>query len=75
MAKRTKKMKEVEDRYPDQRLERLIADKITEEGLSATADYLKVNTATLGYWVLKLGIDVKRVALAPGDSFTLKKVD
>ena len=73
--KRTKLMRKVEEKNPGQRLERLIANRITDEGLSATADYLGVSKATLGYWLLKLDIDVKRVALAPGDSFKLKRVD
>ena len=72
-AKRTKKMKEVKKKHPSQHLERLIANKITDEGLSATADYLGISNGTLGYWVLLLRIDVKRVALAPGDSLEIKR--
>ena len=43
-------------------------------GISATAEELKVSKATLGYWLLKLGINVRRVALAPGETLEVKRV-
>ena len=42
--------------------------------LSATADELGVSKATLGYWLLKLGINVRRVALAPGETLEVKRI-
>ena len=39
-----------------------------------TADELGVSKATLGYWLLKLGISVRRVALAPGETLEVKRV-
>ncbi len=42
--------------------------------MSATADYLGVSKATLGYWLLKLDIIVRRVALAPGETLEVKRV-
>ena len=66
MARRkTKKMLIVEEKFKQQ-LEDLLPELITENGLSATADYLNVSKATLGYWLLKLDIIVRRVALKPG---------
>ena len=47
---------------------------VTAEGLSSTADRLGVSKATLGYWLLKLGINVRRVALAPGETIEIKRV-
>ena len=47
---------------------------VTEYGLTATADELGVSKATLGYWLLKLGINVQRVALAPGETIEVKRV-
>jgi len=41
--------------------------------LSATAEELGVSKATLGYWLLKLGINVRRVALAPGETLEVKR--
>jgi hypothetical protein len=55
-------------------LERLLPEKVNEIGLSATAEELGVSKATLGYWLLKLGINVRRVALAPGETLEVKRV-
>ena len=64
MRRKTKKMLAVEEKF-NQPLEKLLPELVTENGLSATADYLGVSKATLGYWLLKLDIIVRRVALAP----------
>ena len=72
MRRKTKKMAAVEERF-QQSLEKMLPPLVTENGLSATADELGVSKATLGYWLLKLGIDVQRVALAPGDSLEVKR--
>lgn len=72
MARKTRLMQQVEDRYR-QPLERLLPEMINERGLTATAQSLEVSKATLGYWLLKLGINVKRVALAPGESLEVKR--
>ena len=71
--KKTKKMAAVEERF-NQPLERMLPEMVTEEGLSATAERLGVSKATLGYWLLKLRIDVRRVALAPGETLEVKRV-
>ncbi len=73
MRRKTKKMIAVEERY-QQPLEKMLPPLVTEQGLSATADEIGVSKATLGYWLLKLGIDVHRVALAPGESLEVKRV-
>ena len=72
MIRKTKKMAAVEEKY-GQPLEKMLPEMVTEQGLSATADYLGVSKATLGYWLLKLGINVRRVALAPGESLEIKR--
>ena len=55
-------------------LEGLLPEMVNEKGLSMTADDLGVSKATLGYWLLKLGINVRRVALAPGEALEIKRV-
>ena len=55
-------------------MERLLPEMVNEIGLSATAEELAVSKATLGYWLLKLGINVRRVALAPGETLEVKRV-
>jgi hypothetical protein len=73
MAKKTKLMAKVERAHNNQPLERLLPEMLNEQGLTATAAALGVSKATLGYWLLKLGIDVRRVALAPGESLEVKR--
>ena len=72
-TRKTKKMLAVEERFR-QPLEKILPEMVTEQGLSLTADELGVSKATLGYWLLKLGITVRRVALAPGESLEVKRV-
>ena len=73
MARKTKKMQAVENKI-NQPLERVLPEMVTDQGLSATADALGVSKATLGYWLLKLGINVRRVALAPRETLEVKRV-
>ena len=73
MADKTKKMVRVEQEWKEP-LETLLPKMVTARGLSATADQLGVSKATLGYWLLKLRINVKRVALGPGDTLTLERL-
>ena len=73
MVRKTKLMQNVENRY-HRPLERLLPEMVNERGLSYTALELGVSKATLGYWLLKLGIRVQRVALAPGESLEVKRV-
>jgi hypothetical protein len=58
MYHKTKSMRRVEEQH-QQPLEVLLPKKITEQGLTLTAKELGVNKATLGYWMLKLGITMR----------------
>ena len=73
MTRKSKKMLVVEERF-HQPLEKILPEMVTDQGLSMTADQLGVSKATLGYWLLKLGINVRRVALAPGETLEVKRV-
>ena len=73
MARKTKLMQRVENEH-QRPLERLLPEMVNEIGLSGTAEELGVSKATLGYWLLKLGINVRRVALSPGETLEIKKV-
>ncbi len=72
MARKTRLMRQVEDRY-GRPLDRLLADMYNEKGLPAMAEELGVSKATLWYWLLKFGITVRRVALAPGETLEVKE--
>ncbi len=73
MARKTKLMQRVEKEH-QRPLERLLPEMVNERGLSNTAEELGVSKATLGYWLLKLGINVRRVALAPGETLEVKRI-
>ena len=74
MARKTKKMLDVEKRMLNGReLERAIPEMLNDAGFTETANNLKLSKATLNYWMLKLGIEVRRVALAPGEEIEIKR--
>ena len=72
MARKTKLMLRVEEEY-QRSLDGLLPEMVNEKGLSVTAQELGVSKATMGYWLLKLGINVRRVALAPGETLEVKR--
>jgi len=71
-VRKTKKMLYVEKRI-HRPLERAIPEMLNEEGFTETAKQLKLSKATLNYWMLKLGIEVRRGALAPGEEIEIKR--
>ncbi len=73
MARKTKLMLRVEKEH-QQELERLLPERVNAVGLSATADELGVSKATLGYWLLKLGISVRRIAVSRDEVVEVKKI-
>ena len=73
MVRKTKLMVKVEKQF-QRPLDKLLPERVNEIGLSQTADELGVSKATLGYWLLKLGINVRRVALSPGETLEVKRV-
>ena len=70
--KKTKMMLEIEERF-GRDITELLADLVTEYGLTETAEILGTSKANVGYWMLKLDILVKRVAVAPGDSLRVRR--
>lgn len=73
MVKKTAKMLEAEKRVK-RPLERAMPELVNELGLTGAAKRLGVSKATLGYWLLKFQITVRRVALAPGEQLEVKRV-
>jgi hypothetical protein len=73
MTRKTAKMLEVE-RKLKRPLEKALPELVNEYGLTGAARRIGVSKATLGYWLLKFQITVRRVALAPGDQLEVKRV-
>ena len=73
MVRKTKLMQGVEQRY-NKPLERLLPELYNEKGLPAMSQELGISKGTLWYWLLKFGINVRRVALAPGEELQVQQV-
>lgn len=73
MVRRTKLMQSVEQKY-NKPLEKLLPEMYNEKGLPAMATELGISKGTLWYWLLKFGINVRRVALAPGEELQVTQV-
>ena len=71
MVRKTRLMRGVEERY-DRPLEQLLPQMYNEKGLPAMATELGVSKGTLWYWLLKFGINVRRIAIAPGERLTIR---
>lgn len=71
-VKKTKKMLSVEKKFRRE-LETLIPELVNDHGLVGAADELGLGKATLSYWMLKLSIQYRKVALAPGEELEIKK--
>ena len=72
-GKKSKLMRRIEETHRRQPLESLLCNGINATGMSGCAEELGVSKATLGYWCLKLGIEVRRVALRPGETIEVKR--
>lgn len=72
-VRKSKLMRRVEERY-NRPLEELLPEMYNRMGLPAMAEDMEVNKGTLWYWLLKFGVNVRRVALAPGEVLEVRKV-
>lgn len=72
-GKKTTKMLEAE-RKLRRPLERALPELVNELGLTGASKRIGVSKATLSYWLLKLGIQMRRVALAPGETIEIKRI-
>ena len=70
--KKTAKMLQVE-RKIRRPLERAVPELVNEHGLTGAGKRLGISKATLSYWMLKLGIQMRHVALAPGETIEVKR--
>jgi hypothetical protein len=65
-------MQQVEARY-NKPLEKLLPEMYNEKGLPAMAAELVISKGTLWYWLLKFGIQVRRVAVSPGEELHVQQ--
>ena len=72
-SKKTAKMLGVEKKFKRE-LEKIIPELVNELGLTGAANQLGVGKATLSYWMLKLGIQFRKVARAPGENIEIKRL-
>ncbi|MQG08818.1 MAG: hypothetical protein FI675_00155 [SAR202 cluster bacterium] len=56
-------------------LERALPEMVNEYGLTGAAKRVGVSKATLSYWLLKLDIEIRRVALAKGEEIEIRRVE
>ena len=56
-------------------LERALPEMVNEHGLTGAAKRIGVSKATLSYWLLKLDIEIRRVALAKGEEIEIRRVE
>ena len=71
-VRKTKLMKEVESKF-QRPLESLLLDLVNQHGLSHAASELGVSKATIGYWMLKLGMRYRRVAVTANETLEVKR--
>ncbi|MEK7848669.1 MAG: hypothetical protein AAB270_07070 [Chloroflexota bacterium] len=73
MMRKTRLMRRVEDRY-HRPLEKLLPEMYNEMGLPLMAEEMGVSRSTIWYWLLRYGVNLRRVALAAGETLEIKKV-
>ncbi|MBF15919.1 MAG: hypothetical protein CL740_02690 [Chloroflexi bacterium] len=71
---KTKKMLDAEKKLR-RPLERALPEMVNEYGLTGAAKRVGVSKATLSYWLLKLDIEIRRVALAKGEEIEIRRVE
>ena len=68
----TKLMRQVEAKF-QRPLMILIPELAEVYDLTECAEEMGISKATLGYWMLKLGIEVRRIAVCPGETLEVVK--
>lgn len=72
--RKTKKMIDAEARF-GRPLESVLPALITDEGLTGAAAIIGISKASMGYWMLKLGIQTHHIAIGPGERITVHRSD
>lgn len=72
VLRKTKLMLKVEEERGSP-LEQCLPEMVNDIGFSRTAEAVGISKATLGYWLLKMGVVIRRIALRPGETIEVRK--
>jgi predicted DNA-binding protein (UPF0251 family) len=72
MMRKTRLMKRIEDRYR-RPLEKLLPEMYNEMGLPQMAEEMGVSRSTVWYWLLRYGVNLRKVALASDETLEIIK--
>lgn len=70
--KKTAKMLAAEEKL-GMPLEKALPPLVTDNGFANTASKLGISNATLGYWMMKCGIEIQRIAVGPRDVILVQR--
>jgi predicted DNA-binding protein (UPF0251 family) len=65
-------MRKIEERYR-RPLEKLLPEMYNEMGLPQMAEEMGVSRSTVWYWLLRYGVNLRKVALASGETLEIIK--
>jgi predicted DNA-binding protein (UPF0251 family) len=65
-------MRKIEERYR-RPLEKLLPEMYNEMGLPQMADEMGVSRSTVWYWLLRYGVNLRKVALASDETLEIIK--
>ncbi len=72
MMRKTRLMRKIEERYR-RPLEKLLPEMYNEMGLPQMAEEMGVSRSTVWYWLLRYGVNLRKVALAADETLEIKK--
>lgn len=72
MMRKTRLMRKIEERYR-RPLEKLLPEMYNEMGLPQMAEEMGVSRSTVWYWLLRYGVNLRKVALASDETLEIKK--
>ena len=73
MVRKTRLMKQVESRY-HKPLEKLLPELYNKRGLPGMSAELGISKGTVWYWMLRFGVNVRRIAVGPGEELEVHHV-
>lgn len=74
MMRKTRLMRRIEERY-HRPLEKLLPEMYNEMGLPQMAEEMGVSRSTVWYWLLRFGVNLRKVALAADETLEIVKAN